>query len=98
MILQPDMQGVDNRSTSFLADPSPVLGGLPADFRLDGVEFTDLRQHRGGTRRLRGDPEFVERAPHVDYPNTIDGLRFAVSVSFSAFLASCRQRKIGSTG
>ena len=28
MILQPDMQGVHNGSTSFLADPSPVLGGV----------------------------------------------------------------------
>src|ERR1700712_1893320 len=65
MILQPSMQGVDNGSTSVLADSSPVLGGVPADFRLNGVEFTDLRQHRGGERRLRGGPEFVERASHV---------------------------------
>jgi hypothetical protein len=51
-----------------------------------------------GERRLRCWIDVVELPPRMDHPNTIDGLRFAVPVSFSAALMSYRQRKVRPTG
>jgi hypothetical protein len=42
--------------------------------------------------------EVIEGAPHMDHPNAIDGLRFAVRIMFSAQLTSSRQRRAGLTG
>lgn len=65
VILQPSVQSLDNRATSLLPNPSSVLGRLTTDFCLNGVEFTDFRQHPSGKRRLRRDMELVEGAPHM---------------------------------
>ena len=62
---QPGMQGLDDRSTSFLPRLSPVFGGMAADLALDRVERLDLRQHLGRERRLGGDVELVKVPPHV---------------------------------
>jgi hypothetical protein len=44
---------------------SSVLGGMAADLGFNGIEFADFRQHPGGKRRLGGDVELVESAPHL---------------------------------
>jgi hypothetical protein len=50
VILQPDRQSLDNRTTSVLPHLSSVLGGLAADLGFNGVEFADFCQHPGGKR------------------------------------------------
>ncbi len=65
MVVQPNVQGVHDRSTSLLPDLPPVLGRMSADLGFDGIERTDARQHLGGKRRLRGSIELVEVPPHM---------------------------------
>jgi hypothetical protein len=49
-VLQPEMQILDQRSTSFLTDGPTYLQWLAADSGLDGVEFGDTCQHLGRER------------------------------------------------
>jgi hypothetical protein len=65
VLLQPGMQGLHNRSTSCLPHLLSMFGGMAADLRFDGIQRAELRQHRGGQRRLRGSMELVERSPQV---------------------------------
>ena len=65
VILQPGAQSLDNWATSLLPHMSSVLGGMAADLGFNGIEFADFRQHPGGKRRLGGDVELVEGAPHM---------------------------------
>jgi hypothetical protein len=88
------MQRLDNGPTSFLAHRLSSLGRLTADLRLDGVEPGDLGQHGRGERRLRRGMELEKRAAHMDHPNTIDDLRFVLSVPFSAPAALRRRGRL----
>ena len=65
MLVQPAIQGLDNRPTSLVAHPPAVLGGMPADLGLDRIEFANAPQHVGRQRRLGGDVEIVEAPPQV---------------------------------
>ena len=60
VVLQPDMQRLHDRPTSFLPDQPSIVGGMTADFGLDRVEFADAFQHLGGERRLGGGVKVVE--------------------------------------
>ncbi len=52
MLLQPTMQGIDDRPTSLVAHALSVLGGMTADLGLDCIQLADARQHLGRKRRL----------------------------------------------
>src|SRR5947209_9809594 len=63
--LQPLVQRLDDRSTSFLPDLSPLLGGPTADLSFNPVECGNSCQHFRREWRLRRRVELEEVAPHM---------------------------------
>src|SRR5579863_8787490 len=59
------MQGVHDRSTSFLPRLPSMVSRVTAYLSLDCIELADARQHLGGERRLRRVVELIEGPPHV---------------------------------